>query len=162
MRNTRSHQGNCHIGIKSQVNCNFVPFKWRDVTRIVFAPQKERNVSERNIHKLAIIVGKNVARRRKEIGLKQAELAELIGIGADSLSRLEKGLIAPRFSRLEQISEHLTCSVADFFRSPGDEDLTRANEIVEILKVLPPDKQEEVVDLVRRIVQFGNVGQENK
>lgn len=112
-------------------------------------------MSTRNVHNLAVIVGKNVAQRRKELGLKQADLAEKLGIGADSLSRLEKGLIAPRFPRLEQIAGTLDCAVADLFRSANDSLETRAQSVADLLRVLPVEKQEEVVELVRRIVALG-------
>ena len=53
-------------------------------------------------------------------GWNQTEFAERLGIGADSLSRMERGLVAPRFSRLELIANTLECSVAELFMTQSD------------------------------------------
>ena len=70
--------------------------------------------------KLAIIVGANIAAFRKAKGWNQIEFAERLGIGADPLSRMERGLVAPRFSRLELIARTLVCSVAELFMTQAD------------------------------------------
>lgn len=68
--------------------------------------------------RLAVIVGANITARRKLLGWNQAAFAERLGMGADSLSRIERGLVAPRFQRLEEIAEILECSVAELFMTP--------------------------------------------
>lgn len=52
-------------------------------------------VTRRKIQNLAVVVGNNISRRRKGVGLTQAELAERLDIGGDSLSRIENGIVAP-------------------------------------------------------------------
>lgn len=76
-------------------------------------------MSSRKIQKLAAIVGTNIARRRKAVGLTQEQLAEKLSISGASLSRIEKGMAAPRFPRLEELAEILGCHVADLFRKEG-------------------------------------------
>ena len=70
--------------------------------------------------RLAVIVGANITARRKLLGWNQAAFAERLGMGADSLSRIERGLVAPRFQRLEEIAEILECSVAELFMTQED------------------------------------------
>ena len=77
-------------------------------------------MTQQKKQRLAAIVGANIAARRKLLGWNQAEFAEKMGIGADSLSRIERGFIAPRFQRLEQLAEILECSVADLFMTQDD------------------------------------------
>lgn len=69
---------------------------------------------------LARRVGANIAAHRKLKGWTQAQLGEILGIGTDSLCRIERGTMAPRFQRLEDIAEALGCSVADLFRTPEE------------------------------------------
>lgn len=69
---------------------------------------------------LAVIVGANITAKRKRMGLNQAQFAEKLGIGPDSLSRIERGLTAPRFQSLEKIALILECPVAELFLT-GDE-----------------------------------------
>lgn len=80
--------------------------------------------------KLAKLVGTNIQERRKKLGLTQECLAEKIGVGQQSLSRMERGDIAPKLERLPDVAATQRCSVADLFRASGADDhaLTRALE----------------------------------
>lgn len=105
---------------------------------------------------LAGTVGANIARRRRHCGMTQAELAEKLGTGADSLSRIEKGVVAPRFGRLEQIARELHCSVADLFRT-SDETLTsKAEAIVELMSRVPDAYHEELIHIFQNLVEMLN------
>ena len=72
----------------------------------------------------------NLISLRKIHGYSQDELAEKIGVGQQSLSRMERGDIAPKLERLPDVAATLRCSVADLFRVSGTDDhaLTRALE----------------------------------
>lgn len=113
-------------------------------------------MTEKNVQSLAYIVGNNIALTRKRKGMTQAELAEKLEMSAESLSRIENGTVAPRFPRIQAMAQALGCSVADLFRSLDDSADTRAASISDMLRSLPAEKQEEVVELVRRIVMFGH------
>lgn len=52
---------------------------------------------------------------RKERGLKQSELAKLIGLKQPNLSRIENGLVEPRQATLEKLAGALSVPVAEFF-----------------------------------------------
>ena len=91
------------------------PFLLFPKSRIVSYPNKELNVSRKNKEPLAIIVGANISTKRKRKGLNQVQLAELLGIGPDSLSRIESGITAPKFQTLEKMAQVLECPVAEFF-----------------------------------------------
>lgn len=90
----------------------FLPFS---KSRIVLNPKKELNVSRKNKEPLAIIVGANISAKRKRKGMNQVQLAEQLGIGPDSLSRIESGITAPKFQTLEKIAQVLECPVAELF-----------------------------------------------
>ena len=57
-----------------------------------------------NARTLAMQVGAVIAPRRKQMGLTQVQLATRLGITQDSLSRMENGAIAPKFSRLPELA----------------------------------------------------------
>ena len=63
-------------------------------------------------NRLEKLLGKAIAERRAALGMSQFDLAERLGIAPASLSRIENGLAAPRFSRLEEIAEILDCPVS--------------------------------------------------
>ena len=110
--------------------------------------KKERSVTARKKQSLATIVGTNISRRRRNLGLTQAELAEKLNIGGDSLSRVENGLVAPRFQRLEDIAALLECSVADLFRQADDQLETKLGPVEDLLRPLPPEIQDDAVRLL--------------
>jgi len=75
---------------------------------------------EKKTLRIAVIFGANMEAHRKKKDMLQAEVAELWGITEQSLSRMERGKISPRFSRLESLAAILDCSVADFFCTPDE------------------------------------------
>lgn len=56
-------------------------------------------------------IGRRVRERRKELGLDQATLAILAGIGVNALSRLEQGTGNPRFDVLNSVLKTLGLSI---------------------------------------------------
>ena len=94
------------------------------------------------------LLGKNIAARRKLLGLRQKELAARLNITQDAMTRIEKGKIAPKMRRIAQIAEILGCSVSSLFRSEKDEMNDRASIIIDILQTLPEDGQEALVNLI--------------
>lgn len=96
--------------------------------------------------KLAHMFGAIVAEKRRQLGLSQEILAEQLGISQESLSRMEKGVIAPRFERLQAFARALHCPVADLFRENTARE--RAASLEHILSPLPDRLQEELVDIM--------------
>lgn len=56
-------------------------------------------MADQEKHQLEKVVGQTIAKRRQSLGISQFELAERLNIAPASLSRIENGLAAPRFSR---------------------------------------------------------------
>jgi transcriptional regulator with XRE-family HTH domain len=110
-------------------------------------------VAPRKIQKLAAIVGENISRRRKAMGMTQAELAEKLGIGGDSLSRFENGVVSPRIQRLEEIAEALDCAVADLFRKHSDPPSVKLDTVADMLSSLPQDAQDDVICLIMDVIR---------
>ena len=61
------------------------------------------------------IFAQNIQRKRKTLGMTQEHLAEQLDLSQQSMSRMERGVMAPKFDRLSQIAGVLQCSVADLF-----------------------------------------------
>ena len=96
-------------------------------------------MADQEKHQLEKVVGQTIAKRRQSLGIS-------------SLSRIENGLAAPRFSRLEEIAEILDCPVSVLFRM-NDETLKNTSDtIAELVGSLPPEKQKIVLDMVSHLV----------
>ncbi len=104
---------------------------------------------------LATLVGGNIARIRYEKKLNQAELAERLNIGTDSLSRIENGVVAPRYDRLEEIAAILGCNVAEFFYTPDDPIHAKLVPLGALLNALPEEKADAYIDIFKRMILLG-------
>ncbi len=108
-------------------------------------------------NELAQVVGENIARRRKLKGLTQEQLAELLDINQESLSRMENGTITPRLSRIKDFAAALGCAEADFFRSPLGELEEYVAQLAEILRPFPQATRKNMVEILQNIAStLGN------
>lgn len=103
---------------------------------------------------LTRLVGRNIYSKRKRLGLTQEELAERIGIGQQSLSRMEKGRIAPKFERLQIIADTLGCPVTDLFRENEEDTSAIAERITDILQGLDARRRELVFSHVASLANL--------
>ena len=105
--------------------------------------------------RLARLLGVNIAYRRNLLGITQEALAERVGVGAVSLSRMEKGVIAPKFERLQVFADVLGCSVADLFRLPDASNRADENAaiIAQIIKPLSQDGQTALTKIMADMVK---------
>jgi len=111
---------------------------------------------------LAIAFGAGIAEKRKKRGLTQGQLAGLLGITQDSLSRIESGEIAPKFSRLQDIADALSCTVVDLFRFTSPESLKNAALVSDLFQALPENFQGVFLSMLESAVSsLRNGGKKN-
>lgn len=111
-----------------------------------------------SVKTLTEVVGENISERRRKLGLSQKELADKLDITQDALTRMEKGRIAPKMGRLQDLADNLQCPVGYLFRTHDDATEERAATIADILKSLPADGQEALVELVASAARVMNRG----
>ena len=92
--------------------------------------------------------GACVAARRRELGLSQTQLAERIGIGQDTLSRIESGLLSPKLHKLRDYADALHCPVFQLFRHAPEGDLALGEFPAELLLPLAPEWRETIKRMV--------------
>lgn len=61
-------------------------------------------------------VGENIRIRRESLGMKQAELAENVGISQPMLSQIERGTKNPSIQVGREIAGYLNCSMDELFK----------------------------------------------
>jgi transcriptional regulator with XRE-family HTH domain len=82
------------------------------------------------MNSLAERLGHRIARQRRVSGLTQAELAELVGVQPETISRLETGKRSVSMGMMALVSESLGLDLHELFRlqlsdSPKDEAMGR-------------------------------------
>lgn len=95
-------------------------------------------------------LGERIAEKRKAKGLKQEELAEMLGISAQAVSKWENDLSCPDIMALPTLAEILGCSV--------DELLTGKGEVREAV-LLPESERKSFEKLMLRIYVNGADGE---
>lgn len=56
---------------------------------------------------LVALVGKNIRSRRKTLGLTQSQVADALSVEFETISRYERGVMAPSLMQLERLAEVL-------------------------------------------------------
>jgi len=65
-------------------------------------------------------VGKRLRKIRRNLDITQEQLAEAVGVTAESISNIERGKTAPSFETMEKIAEVLKVPVRDLFDFPEE------------------------------------------
>lgn len=101
-------------------------------------------------------VGALIRHHRRQAGLKQTRLAEIVEMQIGSLSRIERGKAAPSFATLTKLAEALGVEVRDFFelgnylvREGRDDPLA---EMVELIASAPAKLQKRALKTVRALI----------
>jgi len=59
-------------------------------------------------------IGRIIRAERKEQGLRQIDLAEIVGVSSSYISSIERGIVDPRLSLLKKISHELCFEIRVF------------------------------------------------
>lgn len=87
-------------------------------------------------------VGGLIRHHRDRADLKQSELADLVGLAQETVSRIERGAIAPSFETLVDFAKAVNVDVRDFFEA-GD-------------FVAREGREDPLVRLVARLTELSN------
>lgn len=89
-------------------------------------------------------IGTRIAQLRKEKQMKQDDLAQLLGVSPQAVSKWENDQTCPDISLLPGLAKALGVTV--------DELLSGKQEIVPAAQVLPPEQRKDIKDMMMRIV----------
>lgn len=100
---------------------------------------------------LALRMGRAIAVRRQQRQLTQAELAEIIEVEQETISRFERGATLPPLGRLADIADALSCPLEDLLRSGSPRPEDKAQGMAQILKGLSDSDRQLVSEIVGQI-----------
>ncbi|MGN0268683.1 MAG: helix-turn-helix domain-containing protein [Lachnospiraceae bacterium] len=95
----------------------------------------------------ASYIGKKISECRKQKGMTQKELAELLNITDKAVSKWERGLNFPDIALLEQLADALQISVTELL---GIENTPREQAILDIAVIAQQEKRAIVRELITR------------
>ena len=89
-------------------------------------------------------IGKRIAGLRKDKGLKQEALADMLGVSGQAVSKWENDQTCPDISLLPQLAKILGVTV--------DELLSGKQEVTPTVQILPEEQRKNIKDMMLRIV----------
>lgn len=101
-------------------------------------------------HNIAVKVGAAIRTQRLQAGLSQDQLSELLDIGPEAISRMERGVVMLTIPRLVELSNALNCPVEAFIPRVSGSTQSGANEIARMLKPLDKKDVQFVMDMIER------------
>ena len=99
-------------------------------------------------------LGKKIRQLRFKAGLTQEQLAERMGIGAQSVSKWENAVSMPDITSLPLLAEIFGVSIDDLFDLSTEQRLNRIENRMDVEEELPPDVFREYEDYLK--LQLGN------
>ena len=93
---------------------------------------------------MEITIGKRIATLRREKNLKQDDLAQMLEVSPQSVSKWENDQTCPDISLLPKLAKILGVSV--------DELLSGKQELQPVVTLVPEDQRKDIKDMVLRIV----------
>lgn len=85
------------------------------------------------LSQLAKELGQRIAKKRLDVGLTQENVSELLQIGTEAVSRIERGVAIPNALRLIELADIFSCPVEDLISSNSNRPEDQSNHIAKIL-----------------------------
>lgn len=104
--------------------------------------------------RLAKRLGDNVSRRRKQLGWTQEQVAERVGVDAETVSRIERGAHLPSLPTLDRLAVALGCSAGDLLSREGPGAPDEAATFGAWISGLGPDDRAFVMSVVRNCCDY--------
>ena len=77
-------------------------------------------MSEARQRRLARAVGRSIGAQRERAGLTQDQVSEMLGIGSQAVSRMERGAVMPTLARLFEFADVFDCRVDELLALASD------------------------------------------
>ncbi|MCW9699529.1 MULTISPECIES: helix-turn-helix domain-containing protein [unclassified Avibacterium] len=103
---------------------------------------------------LLLTIGQAIAKYRQAVGLTQAQLAEILDISNDAVSRMERGKSVPNILRLLELSEIFHCEIADLLTSSSNRSMDQARQLEQLLHGLDSYERAELITIIERMLKW--------
>lgn len=99
-------------------------------------------------------VGAAIAKYRKASGLSQAQVAELLGLSNDAISRMERGNIALNVERLCEFEELFQCRVSDLLTDSQLQPTDQIYQLDRMLNQLDEQERQKLISVIEQMIEW--------
>ncbi|HHX6518082.1 TPA: helix-turn-helix domain-containing protein [Pseudomonas aeruginosa] len=100
---------------------------------------------------LAEGVGRAIAKQRIRCGMTQDEVAEVLGVGNEAVSRIERGIVMPNVARLFEFATIFNCNAMELLSEASLRPDDQATRISGLLNALEETDRQLILDMVERL-----------
>lgn len=109
--------------------------------------------NDEDLQRLAVLTGQAIARHRKRKGLTQDDVAEMLNIGNEAVSRIERGLRKPNIERLMEFATIFECDLTELLTEASPRATDQAGRIQDLLEPLSADDRQLLVETLERFAK---------
>ncbi len=98
-------------------------------------------------------LGANIAKFRQQKQLTQEQLAEILGVTNEAVSRMERGVAMPSLMRLIEIANVYQCTINELFADISITNKEQENYIGHLLQTLSEKDRLFIIKIIEQFVQ---------
>lgn len=99
-------------------------------------------------------VGRAIAKYRQSAKLTQAEVAEILNISIDAVSRMERGIIMPSVARLIELAEIFDCEAADLLTASSPRSQDQSQYLFRLLNQLNEQERWQLIHIIESMINW--------
>lgn len=103
---------------------------------------------------LGRMIGRAIAKYRQGAGLTQAQVAEVLNISNDAVSRMERGAIMPSAARLIQLAGIFGCDAADLLTEGSPHVADQSRQVAMLLVGLDEAERVHLLRIIEDMVAW--------
>lgn len=98
-------------------------------------------------------LGRVIAQKRKSMSLSQNELAGMIDVDAETISRFERGAVVPSLLRLNALAKAMEVSLGTLLSQSSQFADDQTNELLLTMRNLEPSDRKMLMDISQLMLQ---------
>ena len=98
-------------------------------------------------------LGRVIAQKRKSMSLSQNELAGMIDVDAETISRFERGAVVPSLLRLNALAKAMDVSLGTLLSQSSQFADDQTNELLLTMRNLDPSDRKMLMDISQLMLQ---------
>lgn len=99
-------------------------------------------------------IGRAIAKHRQLAGLTQAQVAEMLNISNEAVSRMERGTIMPTVARLIYLADIFGCETADLLTESSSKTIDQSRYLANLLGQLDEMERVEIMEIMERMIKW--------
>ena len=98
-------------------------------------------------------LGRVIAQKRKSMSLSQNDLAGMIDVDAETISRFERGAVVPSLLRLNALAKAMDVSLGTLLSQSSQFADDQTNELLLTMRTLDPSDRKMLLDISQLMLQ---------